>query len=1334
MDVVDWLKTVTSRCRLVPDPQQAIRLVPDIGVETPAFWNVDSAEAPSCIAVACTSRIGHLLAKMLLSSVGAAMETGEGEDVSTRTQEDWAEDPFVRTMVDLLLEAARVSPAAMAIPFLECMRISSSLMNGSPPYGLEASSESRKLLDLVRELDGHQQKGSLLSASTLSVTARWSAAWSLTAGIDATIQPTRFYQALVKSRMNLVFPPTPGSLPPVSDVMGFLGLPGNPALVERVMELLVSVARGIHDRVSTGKASPADNALLAPLLALDDSIPSTDNLMLRLSRDPATVTSILCNLSDFSGPRELREAGFEKEEVSQLLERSTALPLAASMRTMLSALQLWDLISAVVSFLKPALKVHKASTPPGPDLTLAVPRGDFGGVPCAVLALRLVDHRTAALNLAQKKGLLFYTYGLEQSWHRLKILAARNGGLALDTGSHLILVFRRARAALETAISIQDLLSQSLRIHPGKLGDDLLLSDIDPPGLGLDMGSVLGGGDGERTAFFGETLERAVHLAGMGPPHDIPEDPLGIHRAFRHGGELFSRGIVCTPAFLRSYQEEIEDAALPYRVLGSPESIAGIDTDFRHYPVRFTQEKGDDDVILMVALDSSESAPLEVLCLPGADFHDFYDADREIARTMGARRSSRTVVPAQITSPVPPGEQPAQGIDPFESGLQQPADYEDPFAEPDGGTGSVEESTDDTDDSSAGFAVLLEDDFTGEEDRIVDVDPESSGREPYSLELEDDEDDDLVFEDGFMLLSEEPGQLVSEPLKAGDSPVQPPGTKQIVGSSPITDDGAGDGAFLGFLPPANEVHKAEPDVLAGHEEQESPAHDAHSFVPAPEPEATTSPDIGQQGELTGSTAQSSTSPGVDHEDSGEEFLGYLPPASADAVSETPALQDPAPEDLSSNTEQPHAQPDSSLPGGDDTLPGLTASSDQQRMVMDDTLNSETDGQHSWDEVPLVWDDSTEPVAGEQTEPTEPTGLSETGQEQSEEELESSSEQAGDDFLDLSFDEDAADDPFQDLSDFFGDAVDMGDSATEAEPGAPSEDKPFEERELFRDLDAEDTLPSETTGTEPEPSKVTPAGTEVSGEPPSDDDFFDSLFGDDEWMDATEPHSRTDPETEQKQPEREQDLQAPAPSSPEPFPLEEELEEDILQDDKPAQAGSPHQPEEEPDESGFEGLEQTRLASQDQPVAPEEASQEDHLLQPLSEESGESVPPVELEEPPREGSVPEAQPEQHPGAEPPESAHLFMAPDFRDLFRGYRLFEFEDGSVLLGHIYGTQLLDAHEYQAGDDPVTLYMSFLRDKINDGFIPRSDLQVPIPSEVPGQPLDDHLMKKAFLLLNDA
>ncbi len=122
-----------------------------------------------------------------------------------------------------------------------------------------------------------------------------------------------------------------------------------------------------------------------------------------------------------------------------------------------------------------------------------------------------------------------------------------------------------------------------------------------------------------------------------------------------------------------------------------------------------------------------------------------------------------------------------------------------------------------------------------------------------------------------------------------------------------------------------------------------------------------------------------------------------------------------------------------------------------------------------------------------------------------------------------------------------------------------------------------------------------------------------------------------------------------------------------------------------------------------PESPEEVKEEEAAPSPpmAEEEAPESSEAEAADESPSTD-----EPEAEQAASSKSAAAMGLGPaDLRYLFEGY--VEYLDGTAMVfGRRYGARILDMHSYEFEGDKDEVYHRFLLDKIEEGFVPRTDL----------------------------
>lgn len=106
----------------------------------------------------------------------------------------------------------------------------------------------------------------------------------------------------------------------------------------------------------------------------------------------------------------------------------------------------------------------------------------------------------------------------------------------------------------------------------------------------------------------------------------------------------------------------------------------------------------------------------------------------------------------------------------------------------------------------------------------------------------------------------------------------------------------------------------------------------------------------------------------------------------------------------------------------------------------------------------------------------------------------------------------------------------------------------------------------------------------------------------------------------------------------------------------------------------------------------------------------SAPPAPPVVPPRLGAMPRV--------------------DLAEMLKGYVWFR-DDEDLVFGRVYGKRVIDEHRYRTGD-PGSAYVAFLRDKIREGFVPRTDLVGGLPPAARPATLDPTALVQAWETLS--
>jgi hypothetical protein len=1380
MDIADWLAAITKKCHLVTTPDQAIRLAPDLCVDGPPLWDLGEDAAGSgsrwAFPVACTAYLAPPVADVVASSLAAALDGQERESFAQHGVEEWAADPLVSKLARLLLEAALVSPEATGLPLLELMRISTGLLSGTQVAGAGRGASGSSIERSLGSLAGSdaQVRGEILGQVSWSLAARMGAAWGLAAQIRPSLRPTRFYQAMLRSKLSLVLQ-ADRELPDLALVLGVLGVSADAALLGTLLAVCESGITELERRLDDGKSKPADRQFSASVLARC-AIPSGVEARHRLlAHDPDVATAYLLRLSDFHNAKQLEKLGLDRKRAKQLLDPELAQAIAASLHDLLQALQLWDLLCGMVHLTQRAEDLTAPSWQRGLQSRLVVPRGDLGDTKAHVVAVRLGDIQARCFQEARTNDEPLVPLALERLIGDL-IDQQRSAGAAIFTiGSHLICLQPSASAALTAATAIAEAVTPPQKLELAPLRQPSSLPRGPAVGIGLSFGTVHGGFDGYRWLLRGPAIEQAIALTGYDAPHGKLGDPLGVRHVALGASGLLSQGMVATPDFSEQLQGEAKRQGSRYMLPDSGQPVAGVRKPFMAYPIVGVRESADRSVTILVRLDGEDKdSPVEIIQMGIDAFQEFHgheqglspDACRGLVAGGGGLQPNH-VVPQASSHPAaahsdPFGEPTADdSSSDFDFEVEENEEYEFeiedvPYQPPPSQAAPVEESNpfeiEDFEIEDFDEGVLVLDDgpsLSPEADPLAGLGGDSDG-----FEIEDDPGDASPFAFDSEASFDSDAAFATD---GGDDPLSTDGSDDAYttegddvfasGSDDLfsfEDDGLDEDPFAeseaGPAPPASISLSGETSL------------DAFSTDPEEEPldpslaGAQTDDDAIPLGYLPPADISTTSDPSPDAQDGQHDDaipLGYLPPAPTEAgdtdsvvhevrlpsrdKSPPPANPTLMPEDLWQQPAAPSPHPDKEQRQEQTqeqeqppNLPSMPASllaliGEDEPKVPESAGDGGLGGEFQLVSADQPEAQQPEPApASEPLEVSDPTGddpWGATDDEQDPHQPEEPVEEPPPGVFDI---EDDDFDPFAPQGDAPQDDDPPGDVPL-GEP--PQEDAPrLDAQSLAADVD-DAALPSDPL-------------TE-------DDDAFESLFSGDE---ADTLGDGFEPEL----PSQGLDDAPTAPPELDDEPLEDPFDEP--EDDEPLE-----DPFDEPED--VEPLEDPFGQPEDEDTLDgpfDEPEDEDTLDGPFDE------PPLEddfevdpeldsLEDP---FDIPDDDPVQPSAADkepPPKGAGADGAkkiksgkrsktlPDFSFMFTGYVLYVTDNNSVLFGHRHGGHLLDVHEYPCGDDLPEAYRRFLADKISERFIPRADLSRPAPKHIEGRTLDMSLLQQAFTDLGD-
>jgi hypothetical protein len=514
MDVLDFLKVVVPKCRLVTDSDDALSVAPDLGADLPPMTLLPLRDGPALgLPVAFSNVLRAPLAERLIALLEPLARGQSGEGAEELSGAALARDPLVQTLAGLLIEASQTSPQACSLVLLELARQSSAIVDGDveelrvvlPALAARLAPPLTRLLDF--EIPA---RAAALQSVSRSLAARLSAAWSVAGQFDEGLAPSRLHQALVRSRLPFVIPreglDLPGDLPLAAAA---LGSPAEPAALTGAFLAVRAALAALEIK------GAAPNIAVAGLrdLCRDRRDP------LALAFDPQVAAWALHGLASLTDNKALAQSGVPKELISALLKGQGASALAASYVEVCRGLRAWDLLTTIAAHVVPLTAQGGSWTSTrGPLLgggawAWLSPRGDGGARNAFVVALRAERALHDAAVIGRESGSVAPVAALHTRWTGLSTSVMRRGGvMSSGPGSigRWVAAFLREDDATSFAEELQKVFQSPIRLSVHGLGPELTLPKEAAVQVRIAEGLVIAGWDGQSSALTGPAVLDAL--------------------------------------------------------------------------------------------------------------------------------------------------------------------------------------------------------------------------------------------------------------------------------------------------------------------------------------------------------------------------------------------------------------------------------------------------------------------------------------------------------------------------------------------------------------------------------------------------------------------------------------------------------------------------------------------------------------------------------------------------------------------------------------------------------------------------------------------------------
>lgn len=535
-------------------------------------------------------------------------------------------DPLVAALVPIVGSAAVPGLRVGAVPALAIAWGASRALSGRVDelFGVPDATVRaiRGAVGRLEALDG-VARGATLARVAAALAVRHAAAWEIVRRGGAAIPDDPLGTFVLAHPLAVGVPRGAlGDGIPFELLAGAFDVATDPALVRALTAAATAARSAVDRRRAARKPTAAD-------LVLDRLAPgaSAEALLLHPAAGPFLVASlpVLVEASD------LKAARLSGPVAKALREPLALRALAAALADLARPALEWDWLSSVVDRVLPLRRSAerwfsaRGPAPGGGRWGLMVPRGPSESGERAVVAVRLTSLREAVGEAARARHLADADGAVERAWEDL---ALESGAVSFcRVADHGIAAFPSVDAAVRFAERAQRALSGPRELLVGAHGARVEVTASAQVSVGVDVGRVLGGTDGAASVLTGPAVGQAIALAGSGAPESgAVDDPLGMREVQVGGLGLRSHGILCSDAAARAVVESARRRGQGVHEQGTAETVGGLNTDFRRYPVYAWLDAGGEEYHLLLRLGSGRG-PAEIKRLSAAELRRFHTDD-----------------------------------------------------------------------------------------------------------------------------------------------------------------------------------------------------------------------------------------------------------------------------------------------------------------------------------------------------------------------------------------------------------------------------------------------------------------------------------------------------------------------------------------------------------------------------------------------------------------------------------------------------------------------------------------------------------------------------------
>jgi len=800
MDVDERLSTILQECRWVTDPGTAVRLIPALPAEAPAFVPLPlrDGDVRPCVPVVCVPMVADAVARTIVAAVQGQATSLEDADAAAV-----AADPLAAVCAEMLAQCAQPGLRNQSVPILAIAWCAWEVLAGRgdalPGVDPEVGKQSRTAAARVSASKG-TARAEVLQQVGWALSSRVAGGLSLAAMAGAPVSTGGLYRQLLPQPLVLGFPRGTLDVDP-SDAAAVLGLSLEPGLVAAGRRAASWLLEESRKRLSAGKAEPHDVALQA-VIPTGLSIESA-------ALHPTAGPALIAALPVLADAKALVKAGVDKKYAKGLVSTRGARAMSSAWGNLCQGLGMWDVLSSLVARIVPLTEVNGRMVGPHGALpadarwSMLLPRPNASSTLQAVVAVRITEVRESL-----QGALVQRPWSLRNVERSFVAVARKNGAsVRMVVGDHAVCTFPAPELALRFALVVRRALGPEATIELADDGTSVPVPPTATIGVGLALGVVDGGSDGESAWLTGRAVSEAVALAGNGRATRVFDDGVGVREAGWSSDGLANESIVATSAFVRAVLERTRRRDRPVYVRGEGGSCGGISEDFALAPVAGWWEAGEGVVAaaLLLDKDGGEGAA-EIRVMRAEDLREWFASDRSAAALQ------RTAAPRVVSAP--------SALDEFtedhgDTGLEEPsmsfmghdAAPEPEPSEPSFGPQDSVVASDPADGTlSEGFGFVMDEEADDAADDIGGFSlggGDSSPRGPSApmMLLDDDEDEDLPTE------SAAPPDGIAPPMM-------------------LLDDDDDDGPSFGFASEPEAPRGPSAPMMLLDDEEDEPVHSA----------------------------------------------------------------------------------------------------------------------------------------------------------------------------------------------------------------------------------------------------------------------------------------------------------------------------------------------------------------------------------------------------------------------------------------------------------------------------------------------------------------------------